>query len=219
MSANKKNHKKDFGRAPFQGNDIFGLEAFKLKIEKDFYCNVAVLNNDEDSENLIIETKFNFDIAFGLSLLADQKIGKLNLSSQKENYLFFEAFEKVRNTNSKSIDIDELNLVFTDCTIIINKIFENSIAIQLQELIVKLNENILFFTRGFNKMPLEIHVPVFEEKIFQEDCNLLSLGLNKENIGEYYTFWALYFEDQIEADIYDFKNKQIINGELTMINH
>ncbi len=217
MSANKKDGRKSLKTTSFIRKNVSGLDIFKLKIEKDFFCDVKILNQAKDLNNLIIEVNFNFNLSFGLSLFTNRKIGNVKLNN--EDYcLFSNAFENLKNTCDNCVDIKELNFVFEDCTIIIHRIYENSISNKLNDLLEQLNKNILYFTRGLSKVPFEIHVPVFEEKIFNSDNELLFLRMNEKRNEDYFAFWGLYFENQIEADIYDYLNKDIIDGELIMIN-
>ena len=131
---------------------------------------------------------------------------------------FLNALHELRENNLQVIDIVELNIVFLESTIIIHKIFENSISSQLKKLIDELYSNHMFFTKGLTHIPYEIHIPEFEERSFDSDYTVLNKRMNANKREDYYAFWGLYFDGRVDADIYDFFNKDIIDGELTMID-
>lgn len=222
MSPRKNTPKKGLKAYNDQDNAILGLDAFRLKLEKDFFCDVKISNSKPSlySNDLILETRFNFNLFDGLSLLANRKIGDIDLDlNSKDKCLLHTALENLYEHNSKSVDIEELNILFTDCTIIIHRIFENSIAFQIGNLIAELYENQKFFTQEYAKVPYEIHIPVFEERPFDVDYSVLNIRMNANKREDYFAFWGLYFEDTIDSAIFDFGNKNIIDGELTMVNH
>ena len=84
---------------------------------------------------------------------------------------FLNALHELRENNLQVIDIVELNIVFLESTIIIHKIFENSISSQLKKLIDELYSNHMFFTKGLTHIPFEIHIPVFEERSYRWGVN------------------------------------------------
>lgn len=204
-----------------QENFILGLEAFRLKVEKEFFCdfNITCSKDLNDCNNLILDVKFNFEIEQGIEFIAEGKFEDLDLSENKKlNFLFLNMLRQISSINNIKIEIQELNLIFNDSTIVIHKIFEESIFIELNSLISEIHQNQLLFSNNLKKIPTEIHVPVFEEHAIDSDFNLLNLRMKAVKRQDYFAFWGLYFDNCIEADIYDFHNKQIISGELTMIN-
>lgn len=222
MAHRKNTPKKGLKAYNDQDNSILGLDAFKLKLEKDFFCDVNIRNAQSSllSNNLILETKFNFNLYDGLSLLANRRIGDLDLDIEKKNEcLFLTALENLDELNNKTIDIEELNIIFNDCTIIIHRIFENSIAFQINNLISELYKNQIFYTQEYTKTPYEIHIPVFEESPFDVDYSVLNIKTKTNHGHDYFAFWGLYFEDCVDSAIFDFGNKNIIDGELTMVNY
>tara|TARA_R110002051_G_scaffold222630_3_gene286197 strand:- start:1277 stop:1945 length:669 start_codon:yes stop_codon:yes gene_type:complete len=221
MSSKKNAPRKSLKAYAAEENTILGLDAFRLKVEKDFFCDVKITSSKQlnNSNDLILEAKFNFELSQGLPILANRQIGDLDLSdSQEKDCLFLNALEDLYKNNVQCIDIEEVNIIFNDCMIVIHKIFENSISSQLNNIITELHKNQLFYTKGFTKMPYEIHIPVFEQKHIDSDFSLLNIRMKANKNEDYFAFWGLYFEDTIDAHIYDFFNKDIIDGELTMIN-
>lgn len=221
MSYKKNNHRKGITYGPSQKNLIVGLEAFRLKVEKEFFCvfNITCSKGLNECNNFILDLKFNFEMSEGLHFLINRKIGELDFSKNKEsNILFLNVLSEIATKNNIEIDIQELNLIFNDSTIVIHKIFKQSIFIELHNLVSEIFQNQLLLSRYLEKIPNEIHVPVFEEHTIDSDFDLLNLRMKTIKRQDYFAFWGLYFDNCIEADIYDFENKQIISGELTMIN-
>tara|TARA_R110000868_G_scaffold74009_6_gene214168 strand:- start:12764 stop:13432 length:669 start_codon:yes stop_codon:yes gene_type:complete len=221
MSSKKNAHRKSLKAYAAEENSILGLDAFRLKVEKDFFCDVKITTSKQlyNSNDLVLEAKFNFELSQGLPLLANRQIGDLDLRINNENNcLFLNALDDLYNNNTQFIDIEEVNIIFNDCMIVIHRIFENSISSQLSNIISELYKNQLFYTKGYSKMPYEIHIPVFEQKQIDSDFSLLNIRMKANKNEDYFAFWGLYFEDTIDAHIYDFSNKEIIDGELTMIN-
>lgn len=199
---------------------IIGLENFRLKIERDFFCDVAInfLKEKVDSYNLIIDISFNFDLEQGLSILADRKVGDLDLNSNNNtDYLYLNQLKNLAKKSNKSIDIEELNLVFNNCTVVIHKIFEQSISYQLKNIIQNINNNLLYFSKGFTEIPYEVHIPIFEAEPFNTNADLMNIRIKEAKNYDYSKFWALYFETRTDASIYDVEHHDIIDGELMMI--
>jgi hypothetical protein len=200
---------------------ILGLQHFKLLIEKDFFCEaeIAISKPSIDTIHLILEIKINFDIQQGIKILSDRQIGDLNLNiGNNHDYLHLGQLQKLADKSSKNIDIEEISLVFNDCIFVIHSIFEESITSQLKNIIQNIDKNILYFSKGFTHIPYEIHVPVFEEKPFNSRTDLMDFNIKDANFLDYYSYWALYFDEKIEVAIYDVQHQSIIDGELTMLS-
>lgn len=191
---------------------------FKASIEKEFFCefDVKFSNETSDAFDLILELNFNFDLEQGLPLLAQKNIGSLDLE-QSTDYLFLNQLSQLIAKASKTIDIEELNIVFTDCNLVIHRIYPQSLIFHIEELVQKIDFNKLYFTKGFSVIPYEIHIPVLEEKPFNLNINATAFKPKQINSSDYLQFWALYFEHSIEAVIYDVSKKDTFDSELVMV--
>ncbi|WP_165750273.1 hypothetical protein [Cellulophaga sp. Z1A5H] len=218
-SKNNKPRKKilAFGS---EENKILGLDAFMLKIEKDFFCNVSIVSEDTSvtKNDLVLDINFNFNIKQGLSILAEGKLEGHDLMLKNEDgHFFFTALEKLRNASRNTFDIKELNLIFEDCTIIIYRIFENSIPLEIDKLILELHKNYIYYTKGLSQLPYEIHIPVLEKSNFLNKKTLLNCNAKEIDQKNYNGFWGLYFDSIVDSEIYDSQSKEIIYGKLTML--
>ncbi|WP_158978149.1 hypothetical protein [Cellulophaga sp. L1A9] len=217
-----KNNKPRKKIVPFGSEDtkILGLDAFMLNIEKDFFCNVSIVSADTfaTKNDLVLDINFNFKIKQGLSILAEGKLDGHDLMLENaEGHFFLMALEKLRNSSSHTFDIKELNLIFEDCTIIIYRVFENSISLELDKLILELHKNYIYFTKGLSQQPYEIHIPVLEKSNFFKNKTLLTSNTVEKTQKNYGGFWGLYFDSNVDSEIYDSQSKEIIYGKLTML--
>lgn len=197
----------------------FVLNDFRLKIEKEFFCDAAIKYKEAAGQiDLILDLELNFTLQEGLSILTGRKIDSLDIDFQlKNDYLFLKQLNILANQHLLRIDIEELTIAFSDCTLIIHRIFDRSITKQIKEIVKKIDDNKLAITKGFSSIPYEIHIPVFEEKSWNNQLDILTVRLKETNQNDYFKFWALYFEEAIEASIYNVKSQKTFSGELTMI--
>lgn len=196
----------------------FITKDFKANIEKEFFCELGVKFSKQTHQHLelILEMNFNFDLEQGLPILAQKKIGSLHLN-QSADFLFLNQLAQVLDNDTKTVDIEELNIVFTDCSFVIHSIYVRSIPHQIEELVQKIYENQVYFTKGFSAIPYEIHIPVLEEKPVNIGLNITPFKPKQIDPSDYVHFWALYFDDNIEAVIYDVLKQEIFSSELVMV--
>ena len=198
-----------------------GLDNFKKRLEKDFFAEVVITPFEKDAFNceLTVEIHCNFDFAEFLYFFNQQYWNtKNNQSSVPEDFTLMPSLEAVCVENDKNVDIEELCLFLNDTSITINKLYKNSIAIELYTIFVNLSKHHVFISKGYTEMPYEIYLPVFEESPLnlESDCTAVSINdFSKEN---YFEYWGLYFEGSNEATIYNLSSKKIISGKLFMLN-
>ncbi|WP_047415431.1 hypothetical protein [Cellulophaga sp. Hel_I_12] len=200
----------------------FVFQDFRRIIEKEFFCDLAIHYSEKANHNidLILELKLNFELQQGLPIIAVRNTDDLNFHlNTNSDYLFLNRLQQLAEQSSHKIDIEELTIVFTDCSLIIHRIFNQSIISQVRNIIQKIDDNQLNLTKGFTEVPYEIHIPVFEEKPLYGEINLLKFKTEETKICDYYKFWAVYFEHKIDASFYDVANNEIFDGDLTMINY
>ena len=220
MSSKNNKPRKKIRTFESEDNTILGLKTFLLKIEKDFFCKVSIVNQDSftTTNDLVLDVSFNFNLSEGLSILALGKLNGQDLMLQNEKDSFFQkAFQKLRIASNNLFDIKELNLIFKDSTIVVYRIFENSIALELNKIIIELHKSYTYFTKGLTQLPYEIHVPILENSNFYTKSALVNNNTKEENQKSYYSFWGLYFDCKVDSDIYDAQGKEIIYGKLTML--
>ncbi|GAB5474361.1 MAG: hypothetical protein Mars2KO_24600 [Maribacter sp.] len=200
-----------------RSNRIEGLCSFKKDLEKYFFSQVAIHECIEDSESakLVLEISCNFGIT---EMLHHLNIGTWgNFNSPDLN--FSELLETLKESNDFDIEIEELSFFMKDTSIIINKIYDESIPEQLEAILQSLSENFVHFTKGVTEIPYEIYVPIFEESLIENDMTLMkNIIYGNHDIQDYFKYWGLYFYSDDGALIYDLKNTAIISGDLHMLN-
>ncbi|MBA6316525.1 hypothetical protein [Cellulophaga baltica] len=220
MSSKNNKPRKKIGAFESEDNKILGLNTFLLKIEKDFFCTVSIVNEDSftTTNDLVLDVNFNFNLSEGLSILALGKLDGHDLMLKNEKDSFFQkAFQKLRIASNNLFDIKELNLIFKDSTVVVYRIFENSIALELNKLIVEMHNSYVYFTKGLTQLPYEIHVPLLENNNFYTKNALVNNSTIEENHKNYNSYWGLYFDSKVDSDIYDAQEKEIIYGKLIML--
>jgi hypothetical protein len=131
---------------------------------------------------------------------------------------FSQLLKELRGHNDFPIEIEEFSIYLKDTSIVINKIYEESIPEQLEAILKSVSENYVHFTKGLSEIPYEIYVPVFEECLFEKDSTLMNIKSGNNNVQDYFKYWGLYFYSEDDVLIYDLKNTAIISGELQMLN-
>lgn len=193
---------------------VKGLENFKKTLERDFFSNVTINKcvSCETESRLVIELACDINLAELLHHFNRGEWGNF-----RENKSPIEsALHKLREDNNHPIHIEELSLLLKGTSIIINRIFEDSISKQLHNILTELGNHYVHFTKGLKEIPYEIYFPVFEEPV-SDDAILIDIEANKHN-HDYFSFWGLYFESSEDALIYDLKNLSHIPGDLYMLS-
>ena len=194
-----------------------GLEDFLKILERDFFAEiVAQCRYDvvKERTDLILDIYCNFGLTESLHHFNSGNWG--GISPQTEAYTvskFDEAFQKLCAKNNHALDISELSLHFKDTSLIISRIQDYSIPEELGGIMTKLSEHFVYFTKGLTEMPYEIFVPIFEDI---EQHALEAEGQRRQ----YYDFWALYFNDDVNHDvlIYDLKTKELTKEDFFLLD-
>ncbi|WP_411030967.1 hypothetical protein [Spongiimicrobium sp. 3-5] len=201
---------------------IAGLDTFKKSLEKGFFSEVTIhcSASEESIGNLIVELDCNFGLH---EILYHMESGTWGNTSQEEyntdnSSLFLQALTALKKKNEMVLDVEELSIFLKDTTIIINKIFDQSIPYQLENILSKLAEHYVHFTKGLTEIPFEIYVPVFEEGPLGNDTTLLDIESDNNNENDFFKYWGLYFYSEDDAVVYELAKRSIVMGDLYMLN-
>ena len=201
---------------------IRGLKEFKNRLERDFFAEVQVRNRiaNNDQVNLIIDLNCNFELKENIQFFKNNNwdnshkeccgIDISNLSK---------ALSDLKLQNRLEIDIEEFSLFLLDTSIIIKKIYKESIPQQLGELLCTITEHYRYITKNLTETPYEIYIPVFEEDLQENHIRIARIEQAHNDKKDYFGYWGLYFDSEEDAAIYDLPKKRIITGELHMLNH
>ena len=201
---------------------IRGIEEFKSQLESDYFAEVQVRNCStiNDQANLIIELDSSFSLREIIFFLKNKDWGKRKRQCAGIDITnFSKAINELRNVNDAAIDVEEFSLFLKDSSIIIKKIYHNSIEEQLLKLLDLIVEHYNSITKNHTETPYELYIPVFEEDLLQNDIKIAAIEQDQNDKTDYFGFWGLYFESEEDAVIYELSKKRIITGELLMLNH
>ncbi|WP_430907793.1 hypothetical protein [Maribacter sp. 2-571] len=212
--------------AILKDSDINGLSFFKKELEKLFFSEVIIRNSATDmrSAKLVIELNCNYNLIEGLIHLDEGIWGQWKKSRSHifSDSLFYKLMSGLKSKNEFHIDVEELSFVFTDSTVIVNKIYEGSIPKQLDAILTKLSSHFIYLTNRNREIPFEIFIPIFEEgeQSFVADNRIpAKAAKGKMQRKDYFNYWGLYFYSQEDDGlIYTLRNKSISSGELNMLN-
>ena len=216
----RPNKKRD---SQFPLNDLktfvtcHGLEDFLKVLERDFFAEIVAecrYDIKKERTDLILDIHCNFGLTESLHHFNNGNWGGMSIHRDSHcSSRFDEAFQKLCVDNNHAIDISEMSIYFKDTSIIVSRIQDYSIPEELGGIIYKLSEHFVYFTKGLTEMPYEIFVPVFE------DIDQHALEAEGQR-GQYYDFWGLYFNDEINHDvlIYDLKSKTLKKEDFFLLD-
>lgn len=191
---------------------LSGLKKFQKSLERDFYADslIKTTHGQEHTTELIIELDCNFSLTESLFHLNNGNWGSydINASGVEAASPFETALFDLSRENDRRVDIKELTINLKDTSLVITKIFDYSIPDQLGNILASISENFVHFTKALTEMPYEIFVPIFEES---QTTVASAVTSTKKSKTDYFDFWGLYFESNIDAEVYNLNTRTIID--------
>ncbi len=214
---NSKNNFNSYCLKGFDKNvEIAGLHRFATSLEKQFFSKVTIKNISllPFKLKLVVELTCNYKLVDALTHFKKEIWG--NFSSKK--YSFKKELKRLKDANEVFIEVEELSVFLSDTSIIIHRVYHESIPEQLNSIFCKLENSYVNFTRGLEEVPYEIFVPVYEEKyLTYESQKELNIQAGPNCSTHYFSYWGLYFSSEKDAVVYDLKNHLLINSNLQML--
>lgn len=195
-----------------KAHNINGLKAFKRSLEKHFFAKANVYNCSTDTSEYLLMVELECNLTL-LELLFHYNKGDWGRDLCLEKLL-----GGVNSANQRPVDIDEFYLHLKDCSILINKIYEQSIVHQFRNILSTIGRHYVHFTKGLFEVPYEIFVPVFEEDNWETNSGFLNMAHGKNSQKDYFGYWGVYYTSEEEAFVYDLENRCLISGELSTFN-
>jgi hypothetical protein len=193
--------------------EIIGIDEFLKSLEFHYFSNIKLKRKSctLNSVHLVLEVNCNIDL---LELFTNFNTGRWGTSSKNVSPLQY-YLEILNSRNNCNIDIEELTIFLNDTSIVIKRIYDKSIATQLNDILKQIAYNYVFLTRGLTQKPYEIFVPIFEDSLdnneFEEDqTNILPKS--------YSEFWGIYLDKEEEASIFDIQRNTYITGDLEFLS-
>ena len=210
------NFKNNFSEGFDRNCAVDGLETFVKHLEKHFYSTVTVCNtsNNENFIELSLELHCNLSLVEMLFHFTKGNWGSFAYSHSTLSGLM----NQFKQENDSNIDLEEFTLFFKDTTIIINKIYENSIIEQLHTILKQVGKHFVHFSKELTETPYEIFIPVFEECAKGNNLLYQNISSDRYSATDYLKFWGLYFDSATDGVIYDLGKNTIEEGDLFMLN-
>lgn len=212
MSLKSENYGNNLPSRSIRSATFNGISEFIDNLEKHFFSQISVWTNTiiDNQAKLIIEIECNLSL---IDMIIHSYKGTWGTFNQTK-YSLSEELVQLEEYNGISFDVEEFTINLKDTSIIIDKLYDQSIAHQLNGILNNLEKHFLQLTKGNVEVPYEIFVAVFEDEI------MATKNSNVKNKGtqDYSSYWALYFESEKDAVIYDLKNARFIYEDLHMIN-
>ena len=194
-----------------------GLEEFQKVLERDFFAEVAAecgFNPRKQKTDIVLNIHCNFGLTESLHHFNTGNWGGFSPEDDTVGgSQFDEAFQNLCEANNNAVDIAELSIHFKDTSLIVSRVQDYSIPEELGSIIFKISEHFVYFTKGLTEMPYEIFVPVFEDT----DQGMIEVEGNRV---QYYDFWGLYFEDNLNHNVlvYDLKTKELQQEDFFLLD-
>jgi len=214
-----RDNSKNRSPVGFNSNiQLTGLDNFIKNLEKHFFSRATVrcISSDPCEINLVIEIDCNFELHEALDHLGKGTWG--NFKNKKDS--FAGSLQLLQECNDITIKVEEFSLFLNDTAVIVNRIYDQSISQQLENILSTLDEHYFHFIKDYAEVPYEIYIPVFEDNPMESEPYTLLQNIDSGNnsFHDYFSFWGLYYYSEEDALIYDLKNETIIDGKLQMLN-
>ena len=195
----------------FKDASFTGLDTFVNNLEKHFFSKISIREKSsyDGKTNLVIALNCNLTLC---ELIHQYDSGNWGTFNQLKYSLSYE-INRLERINDIPIDVDEFSIILKDTTVIIDKIYNQSIGEQLDHILCELGMHYMQYTKGSSEVPYEIFVAVFVENPMQLELNLV----NSHETQDYKSYWAMYFESEIDALIYDVQKSTFLYENLYML--
>tara|TARA_R110002051_G_scaffold56306_1_gene104637 strand:- start:54 stop:725 length:672 start_codon:yes stop_codon:yes gene_type:complete len=205
------------------GYRIIGLDTFEKSLAKYFFSEVTVNIYSSTDEETCLNIEFQNNLTLGEVLYF---LNTHLWEYEEDNSVltnvnpFLKTLQALKDLNTSTIDIEEISILLKDTSIVIKKIYAQSIPTQLENILKELTDHHDRLTRNSKEVPFEMFIPVFEEGPIDENSNLENIRTgNNSSVNDYFGYWGLYYESEVDAIIYDLENKSMVYGDLFMLNH
>jgi hypothetical protein len=193
--------------------EITGIDEFLKSLEFHYFSNIKLKRKSctLNSVHLVLEVNCNIEL---LELFTNFNTGRWGTSSKNGSPLQCN-LEILNSRNNCNIDIEELTIFLNDTSIVIKRIYDNSIASQFNDILKQIACNYIFLTKGLTQKPYEIFVPIFEDSI-----DNLEFEDNQSNIlpKSYSEYWGIYLDKEDEASIFDVQRNTYVTGYLEFLS-
>ena len=193
--------------------EITGIDEFLKSLEFHYFSNIKLKRKSctLNSVHLVLEVNCNIEL---LELFTNFNTGRWGTSSKNGSPLLCN-LEILNSRNNCNIDIEELTIFLNDTSIVIKRIYDNSIASQFNDILKQIACNYIFLTKGLTQKPYEIFVPIFEDSIDNFELEDDQSNILPKSYSEY---WGIYLDKEDEASIFDVQRNTYVTGNLEFLS-
>ena len=189
------------------------LQDFTRNLEKYFFSQISirVSSSSNHQVNLVIELNCGLSLREMIRHYENESWGYFS----QRKFSLEQEIEKMQIKSNHRICIEEFSIFLEDTAIIIDRLYNYNISEQLINVFDQLGTHHKQYSKGYTEIPYEIFIAVFEDdssKGFIAQSNIKNANLDQSN------YWALYFESEEDAVIYDLKQTIILYEDLQMLN-
>ena len=212
MPLNQEDFNHNLGTRNFKNASFSGLNTFVKNLEKHFFSKISIRENASNCKRINLVIELNCDLTLW-ELIHQFDTGNWGTFNQSK-YSLSNEINSLESINDIQIDVDEFSVILKDTTVIIDKIYNQSIGEQLDHILRELSMHYEHYTKGYSEVPYEIFVAVFVENLTQCELN----PFDSKKTQNYKSFWAIYFESEVDAVIYDVQKSTFLYEDLYMLN-
>ena len=193
--------------------EITGIDEFLKSLEFHYFSNIKLKRKSctLNSVHLVLEVNCNIEL---LELFTNFNTGRWGTSSKNGSPLLCN-LEILNSRNNCNIDIEELTIFLNDTSIVIKRIYDNSIASQFNDILKQIACNYIFLTKGLTQKPYEIFIPIFEDSIDNLEFDDIQSNILPKSYSEY---WGIYLDKEDEASIFDVQRNTYVTGYLEFLS-
>jgi hypothetical protein len=132
---------------------------------------------------------------------------------------FLNAYHKLARRNTAySPDISDIRLVFQDTTLVVYRITDGSIFLQLEQILTTLAKHSSNLTLRSGERPFEIHIPIFEDPEPNPLCRFRVLldvdePIRTPSVADYFRYWGIHYDFQRNTRVYDVQRSLLLDQE------
>lgn len=189
-----------------------GLDIFLKSLERIFFAEseVKLVSGKTGENQLILNLRCHLTLVDVLYHFRQGHWGPCKDAAccSAENDHLKARLEHLQKRNTQPVDIEEVNLELEDVLIVIRSTGPGSIAGEIIGLFQALGAHYVHYTKGLQAVPYEIYIPV------KETASPAHQAPSGNPSDAFYNYWAVYYEDSVDAKIYSLKQRQILAEDL-----
>lgn len=197
-----------------ENSGVLGLNKYLKDLEKYYFADVYLRSYRSCTGAIEMTIDMNCSLNL-LELLSFHNKGRWGNNGTAISPLE-KSFEFLRSQNTFQLDIEELTILLQDTSIIIKKIYDQSISSQLNTILNELASHYVHLSKGMTEKPYEIFIPVFEDNLSENGIDGQTHCCYEKNPKSYLEFWGVYLESEEDALIYNLNKTAYIPADLEL---